>query len=56
MKTQYEISAFNAGWFDWFGVWLHIYPLQSGYERPPYFIGTARDLCLSQGLFTGEPL
>jgi hypothetical protein len=51
-----EISAHDAGWFRWFGIWLHILPWESGYERPHYIIGTARDVCLLQGLETGEGL
>lgn len=55
--NQYERSARAAGWFQWFGTWLHVFPLQSWeHYRPTHYTGTARDLCLSQGLFTGEPL
>lgn len=55
MTTQYERSAHADGWFRWFGVWLHLRPWEA-WEcyRPLYFIGTARDLCLAHGLYTGE--
>jgi hypothetical protein len=54
--TQCERSAARDGWFQWFGVWLHNRPWESGFERPHYIIGTARELCLLQGLETGEGL
>ena len=56
--TQYEISARDAGWFNWFGMWLHYFPWETfpHGERPGYIIGTARDVCLLQGLATGEGL
>lgn len=54
--TPYQRSANQAGWFEWFGVWLHTSPWESGFERPHYWRGTARDLCLSQGLETGESI
>lgn len=56
MKNQCECSAHNDGWFRWLGtnVWLHLYIWQSGFERPCYIIGSARDVCLLQGLFTGD--
>jgi hypothetical protein len=56
MSQQCERAAHAAGWFRWFGFWLHIAPWADDYERPPYFIGTACELCLSQGLSTGEGL
>lgn len=48
--TTPERSAFAAGWFPWFGVWLHVFPWEIGFERAAYFKGTARDLCLMYGL------
>jgi hypothetical protein len=54
--SQCEVSVRDAGWFRWFGIWLHTLPWESGFERPHYIIGTARDVCLLQGLETGEAL
>jgi hypothetical protein len=49
-----EQSAHEDGWFYWLGAWYHCYPWETGVERPPYIIGTARDVCLLQGLKTGD--
>lgn len=51
--TPAERSAAQAGWFPWFGVWLHVFPWEIGFERAAYFRGTARDLCLMYGLPLG---
>jgi hypothetical protein len=48
-------AATRAGWFYWLGDWyttdlaavLHL-------EAPPRWTGTARDLCLAQGLEFAE--
>lgn len=52
--TTPERSVFAAGWFPWFGVWLHVFPWEIGFERAAYFKGTARDLCLMYGLEVGS--
>jgi hypothetical protein len=55
--NSYRKIAHANGWFEWFGVWLHPFPWETlTMERPPYWNGTARELCLSQGLSTGEGL
>lgn len=55
MSSTCERSAAADGWFDWFGVWLHNRPDETlSWDRPPYFIGTVRDLCLMHGLETGD--
>jgi hypothetical protein len=55
--TTCEQSAADDGWFFWLGAWFHIYPWETAnYERPHYIIGSARDVCLLQGLDTGERL
>jgi hypothetical protein len=48
-------AATRAGWFFWLGDWyccdlaavLHL-------EAPPRWTGTARDLCLAQGIAFAE--
>lgn len=55
MQAICEQSAYDDGWFLWCGAWFHVYPWEiSTLERPPYFIGTVRDLCLMHGLKTGD--
>jgi hypothetical protein len=53
-----EASATANGWYrvglPIMGYWLHIHPHEIGIERPAYFIGTARELCLMFGLETGD--
>jgi hypothetical protein len=46
-----ERAAAREGWFRWFGVWLHVFPHEvlTG-DRPPYFVGTVRELCLAHGI------
>jgi hypothetical protein len=46
-----RVAAARAGWLEWFGIWVFtdIARLDE-YDRPAYFQGTARDLCLSQGI------
>ena len=53
-QAQCEASAHDAGWFYWCGAWFHVYPWEIGFERPAYIIGSARDVCLLQGLETGD--
>jgi hypothetical protein len=50
--AQAERAAARDGWFFWFGVWLHVFPWEIGFERPAYFDGSARDLCLAYGIET----
>jgi hypothetical protein len=54
--TEHCLSSAHAdGWFYWCGVWLHSMPWETlSFERPAYIIGSARDVCLLQGLETGE--
>jgi hypothetical protein len=56
--SVYERSAAEDGWFHCGnGMWMHIVPWETlTMERPPYIIGSARDVCLLQGLETGEGL
>lgn len=53
--NQCERSALAAGWFQWFGVWYNAQPWNA-FEayQPSHIIGTARDVCLLQGLKTGD--
>jgi hypothetical protein len=45
-------AAIAEGWFDWFGYWYFLDPVRFVEEvaRPFYFRGTARELCLAQGI------
>lgn len=55
--NQCERSAEEAGWYQWFGIgpWVHLHPWDAmSHDRPHYIIGTARDVCLLQGLETGD--
>lgn len=57
MSTPHQRAANAAGWFNWFGTWLHVSPWESWENyRPTHYTGTARELCLSQGILTGEPI
>lgn len=55
--TKSERAAYADGWLQWFGIWWHSRPWEA-YEfyRPPYFVGTAQELCLAHGLETGDRL
>lgn len=49
-------AAQQAGWFYWAaGYWFSsdVFGVMSG-EVPPYWSGTARDLCLARGIEMGE--
>lgn len=44
-------AAMQAGWFEWFGYWLHFDLVAAMHqERPWYWKGTVKDLCLVQGI------
>lgn len=46
-----ERAAYRHGWFEWFGYWLHLdVAAFFNLERPAYWRGNARDLCLGQGI------
>jgi hypothetical protein len=54
---QCERSAQADGWIQVLkDLWIHVFPWETGIERPMYIVGTARDVCLLQGLETGDPL
>jgi hypothetical protein len=56
MSDTCERSAAADGWYQWFGAgpWFHAFPWDDSHWRPPYIIGTALDVCLLQGLETGD--
>lgn len=46
-----ERAARRAGWFPWLDYWLHLDTTAVLHlEKPPYWRGSARDLCLAQGI------